>query len=149
MEDIGLLREEEACHQILNLIFKNLDDTSWNFRVNFFWRKVMLRILQMIQLFLTVWPLDTYRVPVTSTSVSCLLFLLNGCQHLFLYLCIVFFSLLINSLMNHRIQKTEVLHEKSSDWADCWSLPSGSCEAWRTCENATQKANLVKLSVDF
>lgn len=41
MEDIGLLRKEEALCQILNLIFKNLDDISWNFRVNFFWRKMM------------------------------------------------------------------------------------------------------------
>lgn len=54
MEDIGLLRKEEALGQILNLIFKNLDDISWNCRVNFFWRKMILRILQMIQLFLTV-----------------------------------------------------------------------------------------------
>ena len=42
--------------------------------------------------------------------------------------------------MNQSIQKTEVLNEKSSDWADCWSVPSGSYGAWRTCENATQKA---------
>lgn len=39
-----MLRKEEALCQILNLIFKNLDDISWNFRVNFFWRKMILRI---------------------------------------------------------------------------------------------------------
>ena len=49
-----MLRKEETLCQILNLIFKNLDDISWNFRVNFFWRKMILRILQMIQLFLTL-----------------------------------------------------------------------------------------------
>lgn len=31
MEDIDLLREEEAIHQIINLIFKNLDNISCKF----------------------------------------------------------------------------------------------------------------------